>query len=378
MDVELITQVAVQMEQGQAQLQGTATLGFDGFIDSIVRVVRGFAPDREPLHFRSKREFGDKIIDLGAHNASFELTDVATKIGGNGPNTAHALGRLGLRVNCIGMLGHPRLDSVFAAMDANCTLHSFADPTHTTAIEFDDGKVLLARSDLLRRLDWSSVRDVIGLDRLVALYGGSDIIGFTNWGELEHATEIWEGVEREILSAADPLRRRIVFFDLADPTRRDRDIGRVLALIGRLSAGNETVLCLNRNEAHALARQLAIAASADFEQAGAAIREAVGVDTLVIRDPHVAMAWTGAGFAKTATFHTPAPLISTGSGDNFNAGYCFARLAGFDTRAALVVASAVAGLYVATGRSPTRGEVVDFLRTAAAAGGRARIAEAAQ
>lgn len=340
---------------------GVATIGFDGFIDTIVRVVRSFSAGRAPVPFHSKREFGQQLVDLGASNASFELVEVATKIGGNAPITANALGRLGIAVNCLGMLGRPEVNPVFRTMDANCTLHSFAEPTQTTALEFDDGKVLLAGSEKLRAADWARVRDAIGLDVLIDIYRSSDIIGFANWGELEQATDIWEGVEREVLPHAEPGKRRIVFFDLADPTNRDRDVRQVLGLIERLSAGNETVLCLNRNEAQAVALQLGGEAGGRLEEQGAFIYAAIAVDTLVVRDPHNALAWTPAGVVKASTFFMPEPRVSTGGGDNFNAGYCFARLAGLRVEVALEVAAAVAALYVASGESPTRRDVVDFL-----------------
>ncbi len=362
MDVELIMEVAKKMEETASIKRGVATIGFDGFTDTIVRVVRGLGPDRAPLHFRSKRDFGQEIVGLGPDNSSFDLTRIATKMGGNGPNTSHALGRLGVHVNCIGMLGRPEIHDLFGVMDPNCTLHSYAEPTQTIALEFEDGKLLLAGNEILRTADWPTVRDAIGLAHLRALYDDSDIIGFANWGEVEHATDIWEGVEREILSALAPGRRRIVFFDLADPSRRNRDFARLAALVERLSAHHETVLCLNRNEAFAIGRQLSLPAPTGLEDLGAAIYDRLRVDTLVMRDPHDAMAWTKAGLVKTATFHTPEPRISTGGGDNFNAGYCFARLEGFEPRAALTIASAVAGLYVATAHSPTRADVVDFLK----------------
>lgn len=378
MDLELITELAEKLEM-LSFAEGSATVGFDGFIDEIVRVVSGVAPDgASPLHFESKRAFGETLVDLGSVNASYDLTEIAVKIGGNAPNTAHALGRLGLRVDCVGMLGYPRLHELFAGMDSNCTLHSFAEPTRTTALEFDDGKVLLASGTLLGTIDWPTVRDRIGIERLIDLYAHSDIIGFVNWGEIPRAMEIWEGLEQEVLARAAPQKSRIIVFDLADPTKRNRDFDRLAALIGRLSEAHETVLCLNRNEAQAVARQLSVNPGSRPEDLGAAIYASITVDTLVIRDPHSAMAWSRKGMSRAGTFHVATPRISTGGGDNFNAGYGFARLAGLDTQSSLVVASAVAGLYVATGSSPTRSDLIAFLRLQAAAGNADRVTEAAQ
>ena len=134
MNSELIIEVGEKLEM-LAAAEGSATVGFDGFIDEIVRVVSGVSADTAaPRHFDSKRAFGETLIELGSVNASYDLTEVATKVGGNAPNTAHALGRLGLHVDCVGMLGYPRIQDLFSGMDPNCTLHSFAEPTRTTAL----------------------------------------------------------------------------------------------------------------------------------------------------------------------------------------------------------------------------------------------------
>lgn len=377
MDSESIADVAAKLETLVVG-DWSATVGFDGFTDEVVRVVRHVPADGEALHFASKRAFGETLIELDAANASYDLTEVANKIGGNAPNMAQSLGRLGLGVDCIGMLGYPLVRDIFKTMDANCRLHSFAEPTHTTALEFDDGKILLASSALLGTIDWATVRERIGIDRLIELYRQSDMLCFVNWGEIARATEIWEGVEGEILPHADPDRRRVIIFDLADPTKRDRDFDRLAGLVRRLSKRHETILCLNRNEAQAVARQLSIDPTSQRAELGAAIYAAIDVDTLVIRDPRSATAWSRIGMVETGTFHVATPLLSTGGGDNFNAGYGFARLAGLDRKAALVVASAVAGFYVDTGKSPSRSELVAFLREKSRTGRIDRMAEAAQ
>jgi hypothetical protein len=55
-------------------------------------------------------------------------------------------------------------------------------------------------------------------------------------------------------------------------------------------------------------------------------------------------------------------LCLTGGGDNFNAGYCFARLNGFDLFESLMVANAVSGYYVKFGNSPDVDNFIGFLR----------------
>lgn len=367
-----LDQMARMIEGNEMAAAGKSmTIGFDGFVDTIVRIVRERDGNGRPLHFRHKSDFGHHLVDRAAHNSSFELTEITTKIGGNMPITAHALGRLGVQVRCIGMSGYPAPHSLFSAMDANCALYGFAEPTLSTALEFDDGKVLLAKGETLGTIGWAQVKNAVGLETLVALYRDADAIGFANWGEIEHATDIWEGIEGEVLeSARQGSSPPIAMFDLADCSRRTADdFAKLSELIGRLSSRYETILCLNRNEVLELHRMLrGTDHAADVEFAGAALFAALDVHTLIVRHPRAAIAWTNGGVVTAETSYVEHPLLSTGGGDNFNAGFCFARLSGLDTEPALMIASAVAGFYVTAGDSPTPPQLAAFLRNWAASG----------
>ncbi|MDO8685897.1 MAG: hypothetical protein Q7J78_04410, partial [Clostridiales bacterium] len=60
-------------------------------------------------------------------------------------------------------------------------------------------------------------------------------------------------------------------------------------------------------------------------------------------------------------FYISQPKLSTGGGDNFNAGFCWAMLMNMDISSSLIIANAVSGFYVKNGYSPGREEVIDFL-----------------
>ena len=49
MDAALIAEVIGKMQEIAPLAGGSATVGFDGFTDTIVRVVRGSAPDGSPF-----------------------------------------------------------------------------------------------------------------------------------------------------------------------------------------------------------------------------------------------------------------------------------------------------------------------------------------
>jgi sugar/nucleoside kinase (ribokinase family) len=56
------------------------------------------------------------------------------------------------------------------------------------------------------------------------------------------------------------------------------------------------------------------------------------------------------------------PLISTGAGDHFNAGFCLGLLLGDDLEAALQIGVATSGFYVRTAKSPTVSDLRKFLK----------------
>jgi sugar/nucleoside kinase (ribokinase family) len=59
---------------------------------------------------------------------------------------------------------------------------------------------------------------------------------------------------------------------------------------------------------------------------------------------------------------TDKPLITTGAGDHFNAGFVLGKLLGLENAASLLSGVAASGFYVRTGQSPGIADVVKLLR----------------
>ena len=55
------------------------------------------------------------------------------------------------------------------------------------------------------------------------------------------------------------------------------------------------------------------------------------------------------------------PLISTGGGDNFNAGFCLALMAGCYPEECMMMAMATSGAYVEQGKSPDLNDIENYL-----------------
>src|SRR4030095_1466949 len=65
------------------------TAGFDGFVDTIVRIIKKKKEGKSPSFFRSKKQFGEYIIEKEGSSFSLELEEKSARIGGNMPILSH-------------------------------------------------------------------------------------------------------------------------------------------------------------------------------------------------------------------------------------------------------------------------------------------------
>lgn len=153
-------------------------VGFDGFADTIARVVRETAgEDRPEAYFPTIRSLGEYLIAQAEKSCSLELKVQARQLGGNLPYVSRAAGLLGLDVTCAGMLGEGAPDPLFRKMP--CRLYSYAAPGESTCLEFQDGKVFLAPQYRLPGDPWQLVQKAAG-GRAGELFAGSDLMALLN------------------------------------------------------------------------------------------------------------------------------------------------------------------------------------------------------
>lgn len=341
----------------------TITAGFDGFIDTIARVIREKEEHRAPSFFNTIKEFGEYVLEKQGASFSLELEERSTKLGGNMPIMANALGQMGIRVNCIGALGHPQLNTIFNQLSSNCNLYSFAEPGTATAYEFSDGKMMMAQMKAINEAGWEKIKEMIGLETLLRLYGESDMICLLNWSEIDSSTNIWKGILKEVLPKYSANKKQIAFFDLSDCSKRnEQSVAEALDLLQQFGKRASVILSLNKNEADIIHQSLYNKKSdSDFFATGKAIMERLSVNTLVLHSAKEAMAFTNNEQVQANSFFTPEPVISTGAGDNFNAGFCTGQLLGLDLELSVVLANAVSGCYIRKGVSPAIADIIYFL-----------------
>jgi hypothetical protein len=340
------------------------TAGFDGFVDTIQRVIKEKKANLSPSYFKSIRQFGKYVTDKGS-SFSLEVEETGSRIGGNMPIMANAMAHLGTNVNCIGALGYPVLHPVFSDLSGNCKVFSFADPGTSTAYEFTDGKILLGQNGQLNTAGWELIKNKIGIDKMIDLYKNSDLLCFVNWSEIDASTDTWKGVLRHVLPQYN--KRQTAFFDLSDCSKRSDDaIQEAMVLLQEFSKHCNVILGLNNNEARLIYQSLfRKKPPKEFTRTGEKIFEKLGIKKLVLHTSREAAGYDDNGMVSADTFFIKNPVISTGAGDNFNAGFCTAQLIGLDMEQSLILANAVAASYVGSGKNGNLQDCIKFLQHAA-------------
>ena len=344
----------------------SAVLGFDGFVDEIVAVVdKRHGPDRyDPVE--SIAAMARKILAASGESSNYELIVKQCKLGGNGPIMANALASLGFDVTYIGNLGYPDIHPVFRDFAGRARVISIAEPGHTDALEFADGKLMLGKTQTLVDVNWDNLVDRVGRPELDTLIGRATLVGMLNWTMLPKMGEIWDKLVEEVLPAAGPRGGRTLFVDLADPEKRTReDLRGALGTVSRFQEQVDVILGLNLKEAVQVLEVLGLPGRLDreamIEQDAAEIRKALGLSCVVIHPRKAAAAATEAESARFPGPFVQLPKISTGAGDHFNAGFCLGRILGMGLEQSLCAGVASSGYYVRTAQSASAVELAGFL-----------------
>jgi sugar/nucleoside kinase (ribokinase family) len=221
----------------------------------------------------------------------------------------------------------------------------------------------------LDEISYERIIEVMGEGAFLDELSRSDLVAMTNWTMIPRMTEVLEAMLERALPMLPPKDGgRLFFFDLADPRKRSEgDIRAVLEVIGRFRSHGRVTLGLNLAEAQQVAQVLGIPLCDDGEgelrQAAAAIRQKLEATCVVIHPRECAACATRDGTFFTEGPLCEKPLISTGAGDHFNAGFATGQVLGLSPEACLTVAVSFSGQYVRTAHSPSLAQTDSFLRS---------------
>jgi sugar/nucleoside kinase (ribokinase family) len=218
----------------------------------------------------------------------------------------------------------------------------------------------------LRDVHWENLKARFGADKFTAKMQSAQFVGFVNWTMLGRMNETWATILKEVCPQLSGARRKL-FFDLADPEKRtSEDILKALSLITEFERYFDVILGLNEKEAGEIGAHLLGASVGGHSPDGllklaAQIRDRIGVNTVVVHPVSFALAVSAGDSAMVEGPFTPKPLITTGAGDHFNAGFCFGKLLGFDNAKALLTGVSTSGFYVRTAKSPSIADLAGLM-----------------
>ncbi len=342
-------------------------VGLDGFVDKIVTPVdkrHGMGENFDPIS--TIAELGTRISAAAGKSANLELFPRFEKLGGNGPIMANAMLALGCKTRYVGALGYPEVHPVFQEFAKQTEAVSLSAPGITTALEFQDGKIMFGRMVGLDEVSYERIIEVAEEGKFFDMMSRADLVAMVNWTMIPRMTEIFVALLEKVLPNLPPADRHY-FFDLTDPRKRSQtDVSNVLGVISRFQSHGEVTLGLNYNESLQVAKALGLnereAEEAGLRKTAEEVRSTLEIGCVVIHPVDSAACATKEGDWWAPGPYVENPKITTGAGDHFNAGFCATRMAGLSPTACLTFATSTSGYYVRTAQSPSVGQIENFLR----------------
>jgi hypothetical protein len=338
-------------------------IGLDGFVDNIIDVVDKRADAANYTRVDLIAALGERISRAAGLSSNIELVVRQVKLGGNGPIMANAMIENGVNVTYIGNLGKEAVHPVFADMAKRCKdCYSLADVAYTDALEFRDGKLMLGKHQSLKDVTWERMLEVVGLKKIQKLWETSNLVALTNWTMLPYQTDIWKHMLKDMAGVTPP-KGAILFTDLADPEKREaKELAAAVNILKDFRKTHRVVLGVNQKESMEIATALGLKFNKDEIEANArTLREKLDLDVVVIHPTKNAACATEKGSAYIDGPYCQNPKLTTGAGDNFNAGFCVGLLAGLDAQELLASGTANSGFYVRNAKSAKSAELAGFL-----------------
>ena len=336
--------------------------GFDGVVDSVRTFVDKGRSRTEYDRIATLKAFRDRLDDSIAAESSLtvEWRTEGTRTGGHACHLSRVFDGLGADTTMIGTYGQPPREP-FRSEFAGSTLVSIGAPGFCNAVEFDDGKLMLAQAGEAADLDWETLRDRIDPASLAEHLDGADLLGVGYWS----MTPALPSLVSTLVSETWPLQSsppEHVFFDTGDVRNLPRDTLCKGAI--RLEETNEvvrTTVSANRSETKALAAAFDGPEPSTLTANAEQVYEGLGVTRFVGHSPSRAVTVSGGESVSIRVPRTDEPAMTTSAGDHFNAGFLLGHLAGLSNPATTVVANAAAGSFVRTGLPPDYDDVAEFV-----------------
>ncbi len=349
-----------------AELGGEkVVLGFDGYVDRIREIVND-GPDQEiSRRVHHLAELGEQISAAARAERSLLLkwTTPNRRVGGHTCHISRVLEQLAYDPVMIGMFGQPP-NEIFREDFRGSELESLGDPAYTDAIEFDDWKFMLTEAGGMQFLDWTTLSEEVGFDRLATHLDGAALLSIGYWAEISDLHSILEGLHEELLPSLDSPPKHV----LVDPgnigKRPNSVVQRGGEMLSRLDEQVPVTVSANQFETEDIAA-LSGSTGGDRSQmeTAAKARAELGVTRFVTHRATRSVLVTDSEQVSIGVPQTDNPVSTTGVGDYFNAGIIMGLILELPPHETVALGNAIAGYFVRQGSIPTTEDLNSFLRS---------------
>lgn len=314
--------------------------GFDGYVDRLFKATR-----KGERQFTDIYEFGSYLAKKYPRSCYIQLVGEERRMGGNAPIFTRTLRSMVSNVNLYGMLGKDEILPIFSDLPANGKNFTFMNPAETLAIEFNDSKLFLAPK-VETTDNMVSILDSAGLKEDIL---SADLTALLNWGELDFMNNIWEHIAYDFIDSSIENKNKYVFVDLADFSRQDKKrLDRLRLTLKTIAHKRTLFLGLNGNEFNLLCYNLGI--DKGFSENAKIISNTFGGNVVIhTKDYSSAYSLLNNNICSIKVRALKAPFLSTGAGDNFNAGFCYGLLSGNNIRECLELGNTCSYVYMKSG-----------------------------
>ncbi len=351
------------------KIHGKFLLGFDGYLDNLVSVVRvRHSSDRIEI-MTSMKEWAQRIEKVAGSSSSIERVVKGKSLGGFTCNVGKALAQLsGVTGNgrLVGAFGYPRIQDRFhekLISELHCQLTTISDPGITDAYEFEDGKIMMVDFGSINNLDWARIRDRVGREQILDQFEESELWGVGYWASSPHGSNIYQGLLEEIFPCLSRTRENHLLLDLSDLQKKTQtSLSELVSLLPQFEEFAPCILLLNDKEQEILARFLKIPDRLGSEQQTAKIHEILNLRMVVCHDAKFATVAGETGSLTINNAFTEHPKFTTSAGDHFTAGVGYGLLAKVESKLLGLLGNCATSYFVRTGQSPTAENLNEMIR----------------
>lgn len=338
-------------------------LGFNGAIDRVREVVDERQDQNTYQRVNKLGDFGKQITEGAQEERSMLMEWVSSEMrtGALVCHISRALGELGFDPIMLGMFGEP-LNNTFVDEFGDYRMESLGEPAYTDAIEFDDGKLMLTQSGGTRYLNWDHLCEEIGFDQLAAYVDGAAVLGMGYWAEISDMISIFEGLAEELVPTLDSPPEQILIDPADVGTRPSRHIKEGGDVLQNLDSMSPVTMSANRYETIDIANSLRPTTSQRSPEAAAEVaREELKISRFVTHGATKSAVATESDIFAVDVPREDEPVLSTGAGDHFNAGFMFGLIYDLNPTECVALGNAFAGCFVRQGRPPSYEKIKAFL-----------------